>query len=395
MNPQSASEPAYPPAFWGTAAALLVVQTGFGAILPLLPVFVRQRGFPLSDIGVMAAAYAAVAFVAQLGLGVWADRVGRKWLIVAGCLLEVVGTGGFLAHINPWWYIGFRVVQGLGSGAVVPAANALVADLVDESRRGRAYGIMAASSSAGFAVGPVLGGLAGAVWGLSAPFVVGVILNAGAAIMSAVSLPTHHSTPRNSSPRGDALWPMAFRLWPYFAVMFVWMGLAGMYDTSWSLYMRWLGAGPRVIGVSFTLFAGPLLIFNVWSGRIADRARRRHLVILGGLALQALTVCCYIFSRSVWLSIAIAVIEAFAISLTGPALSAAVMEGVPQRYNGAVQGLFQASGTLGSAVLALASGPLLVIRPNHPFILGSILLTLVTLAAAGWWRPWRMPQNAL
>lgn len=46
----------------------------------------------------------------------------------------------------------------LGSGAVILVAKALVADLANQSQRSRVYGFMADSESAGFVVGPLIGG---------------------------------------------------------------------------------------------------------------------------------------------------------------------------------------------------------------------------------------------
>ena len=384
----------YSSALWTVFAANFIVQTGFGAILPLLPQFVRHRGFPLADMGAMAAAYAAVSFLGQMGAGPLADRWGRKVFMVAGGVLEALGTGGFLIHAAPWWYIACRILQGLGSAAVVPAANALVADFVPEERRGRAYGLMGAAGSGGFAVGPMLGGLAGAAWGLSAPFAIGVVLNVLAALVSLVLLPAGRAPVHRQPLASHTVRPLLGTLWPYFGVMFAWMGLTGMYDTTWSLYMQYLGATKWVIGLSFTLFSGPLLLLQVFGGNVADRAGRRGLMV-AGMALQTITMAIYVVSHSAWLSIWVSVVEAAAMSLVGPALSASVMARAPEELHGAVQGWYQASGTLGAAILALASGPLLVGHPNHPFILGTAVLLVATIGAAAIWKPWRPNSQKL
>ncbi|NMP21828.1 MFS transporter [Sulfobacillus harzensis] len=365
--------------------SVLVVQTGFGAILPLLPEFVHRHGFPLADMGVMAAAYAAVSFVGQLGLGAATDRIGRKAAMVWGAVVEAAGTAGFLLHGSPILYVFCRVLQGLGSAAIIPAANALVADVVPEVRRGQAYGLLTAASSAGFALGPMVGGLAGSVFGLQAPFVIGAFLNGAAAVLSASLIPRDHG--RVESGAGiTGLGPIVQRLWLYFLVMFAWTGMNGMYDTTWSLYMRWLGASRWLIGVSFTLFALPLLVFNLWGGRVADRRGTRHRAIVIGTTFQALLVASYVVVRSAWLAIVLSMVEAAAMSLTGPALSAVVMDAAPSQLRGALQGAFQATGTLGAALMALASGPLLVSQPNHPFYLGAMVLMAAAAFSGLWWR---------
>ncbi len=371
-------------ALWGALFSVFVVQTGFGAILPLLPEFVHQRGFPIADMGLMAAAYAAVSFLAQAGLGSLTDRFGRKRAIVLGSGIEALGTAGFLWHGSVLWYIACRVLQGLGSGVIVPAANALVADVVAENRRGQAYGLMSAAGSAGFAVGPMVGGLAGAAFGLTAPFVIGAVLNVVALLGAWWTLPEKPvQMAVTASHRG--VWRVVTEMWPYFWVMFAWVGMNGLYDTSWSLYMRWLGATPWVIGLSFTLFSLPLLLFNLAGGRLADRVSRRTVIIILGTGLQTFTVALYIVVRIPLLAIAISVAEAAAMSLTGPALSSSVMEHTPNALRGAVQGAFQASGTLGATLMALASGPLLAIRPNHPFYLGASMLLVTTVGVAVVW----------
>ena len=153
--------------------------------------------------------------------------------------------------------------------------------------------------------------------------------------------------------------------------------------------MQWLGASKWVIGLSFTLFALPLLLFNLYGGRLADAARRRQSIILMGTALQALTVATYVISRSAWFSIAVSVVEAGAMSLTGPSLAAAVMDHTPDHLRGTIQGWFQASGTLGATLMALASGPLLQSQPNRPFALGTVVLLLTTVGVGLSWKPWR------
>ncbi|MCL5116988.1 MAG: MFS transporter [Firmicutes bacterium] len=395
MSASSTASARYRRILGGGFFAVFVVQTGFGAILPLLPQFVHKHGFPLSDMGIMAASYAAVSFVGQVGLGPLTDRFGRRRAMVLGSVVEAAGTAGFLLHGSVLWFVFCRVLQGLGSAAIVPAANALVADFVPEEGRGRAYGWMAAAGSAGFAVGPMLGGLAGAEFGLGAPFVIGAVLNVVAAAATMLLLPGSRGHGGAHAAARARVLPLLRYLWPYFSVMFAWMGITGMYDTSWSLYMQWLGATKWVIGLSFTLFALPLLFFNIFGGRLADRVSRRHATILWGTGLQAITVVFYIISHSPWFSIAVSIIEAAAMSLTGPALSASVMDHSPDSVHGAVQGLFQASGTFGATLMALASGPLLVSRPNHPFYLGASVLLATTVGVGLVWRSGRRVAQKL
>ncbi|MCY0863346.1 MAG: MFS transporter [Sulfobacillus sp.] len=376
-------------AFWAVLVANTVVQSGWGAILPILPLFVREHGMPLGWMGVMASGFAAISFVAQLGFGRLSDIWGRKPLLVAGAVWEAVGTLAFVGSW-PWpFYIVWRLVQGVGAGAFMPAANALVADLVPEAERGRAYGLLYASSSAGFTVGPLIGGLLGASGHLSRPFWAGAGLNTLAAFALVNWLPRHRPGRPAARPsrRASAFWSAWIRkLWPPFLLTFSLTGLSGMYDATWSLYMRGLGASNWVIGLSFSLFSLPLLLFSLWNGRLADRPGERRRWVLAGALLQTAIVVFYIVSRWAWASIAASVLEALAISLSGPALTTMVMESAPPDARGQVQGWFQASGTLGATVLALVSGLLLPYGTTRPFVAGAAWLLGVTVVIGWRWR---------
>ena len=45
-------------------------------------------------------------------------------MIVSGTALWAPWTLLFLTTTNPWWFVVFRVLEGLGAAAVVPAAQA-------------------------------------------------------------------------------------------------------------------------------------------------------------------------------------------------------------------------------------------------------------------------------
>lgn len=379
------SEPAGKQSLWPLLVATLIVQSGFGTILPLLPLFVKDRGLPLSWLGLMAAIYALVAFIGQLLFGPLSDSWGRKRLLVAGTLLSTVGTVLFLVPVAPAYYLLFRALQGLGVAAFIPAANALVADRVSPDRRGRAFALLSSFYMAGFALGPMIGGLASTIGGLSTPFEVGAVLNLAATFAVMFGVREAGAVQRFASRAAQHGGPVAIpwrRLGRWLIMNFGWMGLGGMYDATWSIYMARLGATHIVIGLSWTLFALPYLLFNFLAGRLADHAARRSALIYFGAALNGVIVILYTVSDSPWLSIALSVAEAVAMSLITPALSADVMSHASDATRGKVQGIFQSSGTLGSFFMALLSGYLLPYGPKIALGAGAALLFL---SMAGSW----------
>ncbi|POB10947.1 MFS transporter [Sulfobacillus sp. hq2] len=369
---------------WPLLLATLVVQSAFGTILPLLPLFVKARGLPLSWLGIMAALYALVAFVGQLFFGRLSDIWGRRRFMLLGTALSTLGTLLFLIHTAPIYFLGFRALQGLGVAAFLPAANALVADRVPSHRRGRAFALLSSFYMAGFAVGPMIGGLASAVGGLSLPFEVGVVL--GVIAIIAVLFGIRESSPMPRSVQKEAKpHPIPWNtLGRWLVLNFGWMGLGGMYDATWSIYMDQLGASHIVIGLSWTLFALPYLLFNFLAGRLADKAAWRSRLIYGGALLNGIIVLLYVASDSPSVSIALSVLEAVSMSLITPSLNADVMSHSQTATRGQIQGLFQSAGTLGSFFMALASGYLLPYGPKWALLAGACVLFLSVSTSWVW-----------
>ncbi len=142
---------------------------GFGVVIPILPFYVRS--FAVSDavIGLLAASYSLLQFLAAPTLGRISDERGRRPVILlslAGSVIawtvfgmsgEVATAAGTVAGLATLF--ASRMVAG-AMGGNIAAANAYVADVTPEDRRAGALGLLGASFSLGFIFGPALGGIA-------------------------------------------------------------------------------------------------------------------------------------------------------------------------------------------------------------------------------------------
>ena len=87
-------------------------------------------------------------------------RFGRLKLIMGGAV--VFGAGSLAAAYaqSPLMLIAARALMGLGGATLLPSALAIVSSLFPHPRaRARAIGIFAATFAAGFAIGPLIGGM--------------------------------------------------------------------------------------------------------------------------------------------------------------------------------------------------------------------------------------------
>jgi MFS family permease len=126
----------------------------------------------------------------------WLGEPGtlRLGLVLNACGLLVLPFVHSLPALAP-----ALVLLCTGQGFVTPTLAATVAGRVDDDRRGAALGLQQSAGGLARVVGPVLGGLAFARVGVSAPFVLGVLL-LGLAV-AALSLSSDRASGATPRPR--------------------------------------------------------------------------------------------------------------------------------------------------------------------------------------------------
>jgi DHA1 family multidrug resistance protein-like MFS transporter len=329
--------------------AVFVVWSGFGAILPYLPVFLQEQAHAsLWLIGVIAAAYYVGTFVFSAPLGRLSDSIGRKPIIVAGVALYSVATALFVSTTHPGWFMAFRLLEGMAAAAVTPAGQALVADLSTEETRSRAYGCYTTAQFGGLVAGPVLavplynlGGGQG-TWAFYAIFLFGSALSAVTAVMLFFTIreSEHARRRREVKVKHPPYRELVTRPVMAFLVMGITGHFAmGVFEVLWSLWLRHLGASMHYIGFTWVAFSVPML-FSILGGYLADRYSR-WVLMFSGFAVSAVAWIIYGATTNLTLFIIVNVVEGFAVAWSFPAKAAFLVQVVPSRWLGSVQGLEQ------------------------------------------------------
>jgi EmrB/QacA subfamily drug resistance transporter len=142
------------------ATAQLMVVLDAAIVNVALPHIQRALGFSGSGLEWVVTAY-AVTFGGLLLLGGRSgDLLGRKRIFIWGLLLFSAASlfGGFAT--SEAWLLASRAVQGVGGAMIAPTALALITTTFPQGpQRNRAFGVYAAMSGGGAAVGLVAGGL--------------------------------------------------------------------------------------------------------------------------------------------------------------------------------------------------------------------------------------------
>ncbi len=130
---------------------------GFYMLLPYL------AGYLTGDLGFAAWAVGLVLGVrsfSQQGMfvvgGTLADRLGYKPVIIAGCVIRLVGFGSFAVFGTLWGIVAAAVLSGFGAALFSPAVDAYLAH-ESEEERAEAFSLFNVFGESGALLGPLIG----------------------------------------------------------------------------------------------------------------------------------------------------------------------------------------------------------------------------------------------
>ena len=148
-------------------------------------------------------AYNLVGASLLLSAGFFADRFGRRRMLVTGYVLFAGGALLCAVAPNVGWLLAFRTLQALGGTALTPTSLAIVANLYPDAReRARAIGIWGISSGIGLGLGPIIGGATVDALGWRAVFAV----NAAIGLAALVAVLRFVPASRSEVPRRLDVW---------------------------------------------------------------------------------------------------------------------------------------------------------------------------------------------
>ena len=403
---------------WGPILPLLAAEfilwLGFGALLPIMPPYFTEHGVELEMLGFVIAAWPAARLLTEPLFGWLADRTERVPLMVIGLVVGGVALGLPLVFTGPIEFLVLRAVAGLATAMYDPAARGYLTDSTPPERRGEAFGLYGSAQMGGLLLGPAIGGIGADLFdGVAFVFLFG----AGATLLAAVAVAlrvresaqvgrhrhispaydTHdfradppsvyrraaddllaerdeEESPSPPETRGTGPpAPLSLRnRWLIAAIVFNLGGYfaGGTYEVIWSLFLLDRGGTVGLVGLTFATFALPVLLVSPFAGRMVDRQGSFRFIVIGSLMTATASVIYPFVPNPLWV-IPILLVEATGIAILNPALYAVVAAGSPRGRSSTAQGIFGASGTLGTIVASIATGYIAKVSLDYPFWVGA------------------------
>jgi len=262
-------------------------------VAPVIPNLTRSFGVGLAEASLVFVAFSAGAVVATFPAGYLMDKIGRRPVLLAGPILEAVGS--FMtpfSHSFPellFW----RFLVGAAGQLWQQGRLLVIADTAPLNQRARQMGYMAGMMRAGQLLGPTMGGFLAEYFGLWVPFVIHAALTLAVVLPSFTlireSAPGHRGqSTDDTSPATQGWRPVIAYLLTFQVVVFLVIQISaqlsrgGQDQGSLVLYAVYAyGMRPGELGLLNTiavLFGIPVPFLT---GYLMDRFGRRAVIAPG------------------------------------------------------------------------------------------------------------------
>ena len=329
-------------------------------IYPLLPVFLTTvLGASAGFIGAIEGAAESTAALLKLASGWWSDRMQRrKPLVVAGYALASVMRPLVAIAQSATQVLLIRVSDRVGKGIRNSPRDALIADSVDPSVRGRAFGFLGAADNAGALLGPLIAfallswfsfSLRTVLWFAAIPGAITVIV-------AVVGIRDVARRAPADSTHVELGTQMGGRFWAFLAVVFVFT-LGNSTDAFLLLRAKELGVPVALAPILWALLSGVKSILNIPGGSLSDRIGRRP-TLVAGWVVYALVYLLFARATQAWHAWALFAAYGIFFGLTEGAQLALVADVVPKARRGVAYGWYYLAIGVGALPASIMFGVL-------------------------------------
>ena len=365
-------------------AVSLIAVLGVSSIVPAFSGLAGALGIGGAEVGLLITAFTLPGVILSPFLGLLADRVGRKRVLVPSlALFAIAGTTcAFTRDFQSLLVL--RALQGLGGTSLGTLAVTLIGDLFTGPDRATALGLNGTAISLGAITFPIVGGLIATV-GTFYPFVLALLaLPVGLMVLLRLDEPAIIPSGGVRDQLGAVLrCALSRRALGLFLAGFLTMVLFyGAHLTYLTFFMgERFGASPVVIGVVTSVTHVAFAISAAQYGRVNRRFSTIR-VIGTAFAVYAVAVLIIPLMRAPWMVVLPAALFGLAHGANIPAQQMGLVGSAPRELRGTFMSINATVIRGGQAVGPLLVGLFYLAGSFNGAFLGSAALALVVAAVA-------------
>ena len=330
---------------------------GMGIVSPILALYASTFNVSFAEVSLAISMYAIGRFLADIPVGIMADHVGRKPLMIIGTII-LAATSFLNASADVFWqFLVYRFIQGVGSSMWVTSRMALLADILKPEERGRVLSYFSSFMLIGSAAGPTVGGFVTVMWDIRAPFYIYTVVGLISLVLTIVFI--RETKGGHTSHTGESAFSskVVLRivknknfLMASVATFTMFFLTAGVRDMIIPLYSsNILGLDEAAIGTILSCATVMNLILTIPIGYMIDSYGRKS-VILKSLYVTSAACLAFSFTNSYWTMALTAVLMGIGTSGAQQAPQAMATDVTINEPHGLSMGIYRVFGDVGFIV---------------------------------------------
>jgi MFS transporter, DHA1 family, multidrug resistance protein len=346
---------------------LVVFGCYFGTYmrLPVVPLYALTLGADEVWVGIINAAFLFMAGALSLPLGIFADRLGVKFLIAFGVLISS-GTSFLLCLASgPGQITVLYLLSGVGLAAFGPTIMAFVSNFSPPTHLGRAYGWYTTALYCGMSLGPAVGGFVAQGLGFPAVFLISGLSIFLTFWVVVFWLPRARHVLTDQAPRTETVAVQARQIAGNRPLLGCWLGTLGgcfalgMFLTFLPLHAHNQGLSYGQIGLVFATQGILNALSRIPFGHLSDRVARRSNLVVVGLAGLTVSIGAFGFAARPYQFILCAAALGISMGLAFTSIGALTAEAAPPELRGLAMGGYNSSIYLGMMLSSAFMGPVI------------------------------------
>ena len=169
------------------------------SLISTLPVYISHELHAVDSlVGLVMASYVVAAIFIRPFCGFSLDKFGRKKIFLISLLIYAVTFNGYLVASTVLLMVAVRFIHGVSWGLTTTSNSTVAGDIIPKSKRGQGFGYFGVSTTAGMALGPMIGTIIFHAGGYTAMFLGGCLISlVSMGLAATIQYPAYY-TPRTN-----------------------------------------------------------------------------------------------------------------------------------------------------------------------------------------------------